>query len=64
MAQKMWGAQRGKMGETNPFIRSRHETGYRQLTLDSKHCLQMGVSPLHFVLRILQVSHAKGTRRL
>lgn len=34
------------------------------MTLNSRHCRQTGVSPLHFVLRCLHDSQARGTRRL
>lgn len=34
------------------------------MTLNSRHWRQTGVSPLHFVLRCLQDSQARGTRRL
>ena len=49
---------------TYSFILSVFPSGYPQITLNSRHCRQAGVSPLHFVLRCLQEWQARGTLRM
>lgn len=44
------------------FILSRSPGGYTHVILNSRHCLQDGVSPLHFVFRSRHDLHARGTR--
>jgi len=46
------------------FNTSRIPRGYKQTARSSRHCLQLGVSPLHLVFLVRHDSHARGTRLL